>query len=302
MSQNYNVLQNFIESSVSSKKDVLLFGDSVYLLVANEDNDKTPLDLMIQKQLPQLSMVVVKKTAYAADIFLEFINLYKSAKLALFKPSTICIHINLRCFSPQWKYYPLWQHRQEKKMLKKIYMGGDIGKYELRYFNFTFFHNWLYESRKVDYNASQYKRIREFIKIINSCPVDSAQKLKRFRTLFRFHYLYQLSELDSRLTDLKSCVDVSSEICQKVLLYSTPINYQAGIELFGDSFRQNVSEKINKISKFIKQNEQNRKVLFCDFSMLLDRDCFFHSYDSTEHLNEKGRNILASHIAERIKL
>jgi hypothetical protein len=300
MKQEYSVLQNFIESLSSSQKDILLFGDSVFLRVSNHDTDKRSLDLMIQKRVPQLSMTVVKKSAYAVDMFLEFLNLYKAEKLALIKPSTICIHLNLRCFSPQWEFYPPFNFRQEKKILRKMQSGSHIDKYEFPFFKFPFIDDFLYQTRKVDYNSSQYKRIRDFTKIIKSRPIDPAQKLERLRTLFRFHYLYNLSDFDTRLRDLKSCVIVSSEICRNIFVYCTPINYQAGVELLGDNFCQSILEKTNKISMFIKRNDQKQKVIFCDYSMLLERDCFFHSYDATEHLNERGRNILAGKLAEKI--
>jgi hypothetical protein len=300
MKKKYSVLQNFIESLSSSQKDVLLFGDSVFLRVSTYDNDNRSLDLMIQERLPQLSVAVVKESAYAVDIFLEYLKLFKAEKLALIKPLVICIHLNLRCFSPQWKLYPPWEFRQEKKLLRKIQSGKNIDKYELRLFQFNFIKNILYKMRKVDYGLSQYNRIQDFTKIIKSHPIDPAKKIERLRTLFKFHYLYHLSDFDIQLGNLKSCVDVSSGICRKVFVYCTPVNYQAGVELLGDDFIQTILEITNKISMLIKKNEQQQKLLFCDYSMLLDRDCFFHSYDATEHLNEKGRNILAGHLADRI--
>jgi hypothetical protein len=37
-------------------------------------------------------------------------------------------------------------------------------------------------------------------------------------------------------------------------------------------------------------------VSFSDFSLLLDSDCFFSQDNSTEHLNEKGREILSDQL------
>jgi len=266
---------------LNRKKQInVFFGDSVFLRTSKDDFKNQSLKKYFSNYSVNPS---VKNLVFAHSAF----NLrhYYATYEFLFKKNMVrgktLIPINLRSFSPQWFHNSSWHYAD--------YLHFCVSqKFDDYDFDISFAKN---EFPLLDLKSAVL--IKDYIDNIKPGKDLSEYHLRK-KMLFAYHYLYELNENHPLLNHLNS---FDSFPLRDVVFYIYPINHEAAFKYFGDSFYKVVCSNINIIRKLL-----NRiiSVELIDFSFELSSDCFFHENSTTEHLNERGREILVQKIMKII--
>lgn len=299
-SREYKELMNFISYFNNKKKNpsILYFGDSVCERISRHDVNTCPLAELVKKKLEDYaSLEYITHSAYHSIVYYYFLRIFQIFPA---KPRLIIIPINIRSFSPQWDLNPAWQFNDEINILRKFLKNPnidlhlpDITDKEISYDKFN--------EVKIRYPMTDFDTIGKFRKLIDTHPGQTDEKKYRLKQIFIYHYMHKLKASNRKLRFFKKIDDYLSEKYIKHIFYLTPINYQAGIRIVGDYFNKVIDQNINTVKKIIHVNKKRRFAVFKDYSKLFQSDLFFHSDLSTEHLNEKGRILLAEKIVSDVK-
>jgi len=286
-----------ISELIESKKthiDILLLGDSVSERTSNTDTDTTPLFEMVGKKLNKnIDYFAITHSAYYTDIYLLYIALLKALNV---KTDNIIIPINIRSFSPQWDLNPMFQctgHIQQ--LLTALNKKGitNFNSYKSKPLTVSEF-----KKTSAEYPESRLNKIAQFENVISSSPKSEIDKTERKKAILTYHYMNRIERNHRKLSALADLAAFCQENTIKLLVYMVPINYEAGERYIGNQFTHNLKANVSIISDTLtsKSTGFNNKIIFKDFSTLLQSGSFFNQDETTEHLNQYGREILADQI------
>lgn len=283
------------DTSSAHVPSVLYLGDSVVERVSRNDLDTRHLGQMVVDNLCQIqSTVCISHSAYQIEVFNAFV--YALARTR-YRPQIVVLPINLRSFSPQWDLNPEWQFTEELQRIEEFIGNSSvklprIGKRTLSVEEF--------EATAVSYPHTSFTSVRQFRQLIKASAESDAQKVFRWQQIFVFHYLHPLSLSHPKLRLIQDTLVQLGELNIRTLLYVTPINYQAGEKLIGIDFTNSIQRQVSLVGEQIVAAQHADAARFLDLSTMLGSDCFFHEYDSTEHLNERGRKMISKCIADGV--
>ncbi|MCU0534206.1 MAG: hypothetical protein MUD14_09960 [Hydrococcus sp. Prado102] len=277
---------------------ILIYGDSVMERISKYDGDTRTLSEAIAECLDKkLCMGCISHSGYHMGTFYQLSRLLK---LLPQKPSTVVLPINMRSFSPQWDLHPLHQRVEHICTIQDYlnFLDPDCASPPSDIDRETSSASFL--STQVEYQLTPYQFIYEFENIIKSQASTQQENAFRRQQIFIYHYLYQLDKQHRKLQLLKKTLAILQSLNINIISYITPINYLAAKTYIGDRFLEYFKENLKSIYKIFNEaiQSQTARIFFNDYSLLLDSNCFFHLDDPTEHLNEKGRKILAEMISE----
>lgn len=209
-------------------------------------------------------------------------------------PRLVVLPINLRSFSPSWDLHPAYQQEQVVQNLKKYIEARGFAAeapfgidQRLKQEDF-----W---NTKVKYPLlDEIAHIEQFEWFVANKGKNEEESYRRYKHIFIYHYLYELSRDNRKMKLLKSCLDLVAGTECRIFAYVTPVNYQAGQKYVGKQFELGIKNNIKMLGDYIQTDR--REVLFEDWSDLLDVDRFAHSNETTEHLNFAGRQALATEV------
>lgn len=278
---------------------VLILGDSVSERISQNDKDVRSLAQMLKEKISEdFSVEYITHSAYNSMIYYY---IFLALKVLKNKPRIIIFPINIRSFSPQWDLHPLWQFNDEisaiQKYIKKrkeISFEHDNNKY-IKFMDYK-----KYDNIKINYPNISLKSISEFRKIISIKPQTQSEIFSRFKHIFIFHYMFKLTEHNRKIIFLRRIVKLLSSMNIKYYLYFTPINYKAGERLIGKKFINGLNKNLIFIKNTLMEFNNYPQGYISDHSLILSSNYFFHKYNSTEHLNEKGRQILADKVIKNM--
>lgn len=290
-----------LRATVKHAPDTLVLGDSVLERVANHDRDRRSLAQMIIEMMPDDTRTeCISYSAYHIGVFYLLMQAFSVMN---FTPSLLIIPINMRSFSPQWHLNPLFRCQQHIQILKK-FIGSEL-------------HSIVPDLYGADHSVgireffntsttqpfSSYNKVSDFLDIINTVPTTTAERNWRFKNLFIYHYLLPLSSDHPNLHILSDFLKLADKCNFKVLLYTTPVNFEGGVQYVGEVFMEQLLTNVRVVKESLAASSNSsalrgQSFTFCDFSVSLDCSHFFNPHESTEHLNESGRNILAGMIAK----
>ena len=285
---------------------ILFFGDSVMERISRHDKDNRTIDEMLSDFLKKKESVVsLSNSGYQLEVFYNYLLVVEKLKTY---PVQVIIPINIRSFSPQWNLNPAYQYNSQVQHIKDYLNRGQFELKEFRDIE-SFEDSRFFLNMSVDYPDTYFTKIGEFEKEKAVKTVSNERYFTRKKNIFIYHYCYALNGNHRRIDTIRRIADLlqSKEIIP--IFYFTPINYEAGISFAGKVFMDRVTQNINVIKNAIlswgltelhyKVNLSQAKLtgkagcLF-DLSFMLNRNFFFHNDLATEHLNEKGRMLLAS--------
>jgi hypothetical protein len=206
----------------------------------------------------------------------------------------------MRSFSPQWDLAPPWQFDPEIQLLKEYVLHPGkktkcrVGKKDsLRL-------NRKYLNTSVHYPFTALEKIKDFTRIIDSTPVNEREAHLRKKHIFIFHYMYELSEKHPKVAILHNIIRLLDGIGVCPVIYFTPINYEAGMRYVAPEFLTLLRSNVNIIVDQLAPYRSQGKVCLYDYATKLDSSCFFHDDEPTEHLNQKGRDIISGLLASAV--
>lgn len=285
-------------ASGNKAPQILIYGDSVMERVSKYDDDITTLSDAIAKCLDKkLSVGCISHSGYHMGIFYQLSRLLK---LLPNKPSTVVLPINMRSFSPQWDLHPLHQRVEHIRTIQD-YLNFLDSNCPLPPYNIdreTSSASFL--STQVQYQLTSYRFIYEFENLIKSQASTEKENAFRRQQIFIYHYLYKINEQHRKLQLLKETIAKLQNLEINIVSYLTPINYLAAKKYLGDRFLDFFKINLKSLYEIFNPiiQTQTARIIFNDYSLLLDSTYFFNLDDPTEHLNEKGRKILAERISE----
>lgn len=293
----YPALMRLVDNfdNTTPAPDVLLFGDSVALRVSRDDINTDTLDQMLAKKLRgKASLLCIAHTAYHTEVFG---SLLKVLTVTRTNPKLVVLPVNLRSFSPQWDLYPAWQFNDEIRAAESYLANPSLDITSVTEVVVTPDLLERFDAIPVKYALTDKSRIGQFRTAITSKPTSEQQRRSRLRDIFIYHYTYPLTSDHRKLVALGDCVRTLAGLNIPLMVYCTPINWQAGVRYVGKDFVTAVRENRDTIASGLSGYARDTRTRFADFSMLLGSDCFFSDHDPTEHLNERGRWRLTDELA-----
>lgn len=266
--------------------EALFFGDSVLERRANDDDDGRTLGEMTAEALRPLRLTQISGTGYHSGMYYRFLE---AALHAGGRPRVVMLPVNLRSFSPQWHYHPLWSYRVEMDELRRL--AGAAAEPYLDDAPGT-----SYEDIAVDYPGMPFKRIGDFTRVIETKTATAEQRAERLRCIFVFHYLHELRADHPKLLYLERIARTVRRAGAALYLYFTPINVEAGVRYAGPGFMTGVERNKRTTEQSILA-AAGAQVRLADHAALFDAGAFFTHDNATEHLRAPARRSLAATLA-----
>lgn len=300
----YQVLKGLVESySGDRPPPLLVFGDSVFLRVATDDQSPPSLGEILANYF-QDGVFQVSGSGYHSGLFEQFCAVLATLSA---QPRIAVVPINLRSFSPTWDLNPLYQFHSEIELLSTFDMKRS---------------NFMLQDTKppseLEVHIDHFKlegekaiTLGDFHDIIGENPEIGSEKWNvRLKSIFRHHYMHPVHSGHRKIKNLKQIIRLLNDGGVAVYCYITPINHEAGMEYCGDIFIKSVEKNISIIrqeleSVFSAMPANHNALMFRldDFSFQFPKTAFFTSHNATEHLRYEGRDFIARRIitvAERV--
>lgn len=260
----------------------IYLGDSVFLRVSNDDADKRPIKEMLR--MLDLNCYVFAHSALSLSHAMFYIKSLPDKTLE--RIDHLFIPINMRSFSPQWEFNPKWQFKSEMmKYCNTAELSEYFGEIEknlyLRYES-----EYLFIGRKTNdyfFPSSGNSHNRTILE----------NKLKQVA----HHYLWNRPiEASTRFKSLKLLIEYLNE--KKVMhsFYTTPLNLEFIEYCYGMDAVEHIINHEQRILSVIDGSSYS-KLISC--LRLATRYDFLNLFETTEHLNENGRNKLVSRILQK---
>jgi hypothetical protein len=276
----------------------LYFGDSVVERISQNDTDTRTLGQMVLSKLSKhLHFACISRSAYHMIIYYRLLLALENMRR---KPKFLILPINMRSFSPQWHMNPLYQFEQEINILDTYISTPDVPIAPIHGMPDTSTISQEFDRIPVQYPLTSFSTIGDFRKIIDSVPETETQKANRLKQIFIFHYMHPLESRHPHLLILNETLRLLKHLNMMVLIYVTPINYQAGKKYVGANFLKSIKKNLNLVQQLFVINQRTTPILYQDYSTLLSSHYFFHDDNATEHLNEEGRKILSCKLTDSV--
>ena len=282
-----------------SAPDGLLLGDSVAERTSWHDTDKTTLAQMLKSALSDVyNLGTISYSAFNMKILSYFIEALQVMKR---RPRFVILPINMRSFSPQWDLEPSWQFDTEIDLISKFISNpGMVPSYVPEVMDLGALYE-EFDSTSVQYGLSELKSIGQFRLVISGKPSTAEQRNYRLAQLYIFHYAFALKQNHRKLTYLRKLLNLLQEMKIYGFLYVTQINIESGRKYASEGFEKSIRTNVAVVKDVVAEAAMSNAISFFDYGEALSPKYFFHEEETTEHLNQAGRRVVASLIAEQIK-
>lgn len=249
--------------------EVLIMGDCEFSTISIRDKDDRNLQEMIQERC---GIERIKVLAMHGMGLRAYYNIFHSQLLLGMKPQYLFIMVNLDTLTGKQHLLPRSQHAE---LIQMIYDCTEPKTEE-----FTEYVRLVWE---------RSKQIQaEFFTSGEEKKIDAAMELKA-RNYIRLNYLYDLDIYTEGLIYMVKIIKEASAEGIKVLPFLPPVNYQLGIKLFGEKFRQKYEHNVEKIKILLSENQTE----LLDLSYQLPSELFAEPTTPDETINEEGRKQIA---------
>ena len=278
---------------------VLIFGDSVFLRVANDESEKLSIKDILSKKLgSQVAQIV--GSGYNPRLFAAISKMFLSMP---YLPELVILPINLRSFSPTWDYNPEYQFYNEIFQIQRFNSIISF-RFYLNIYKLIFKLIYTKNSRYMYCRNIGKINCRDFNKIATENPdYESYEWKKRLKSVFGYHYTYFLNSKNRQLQFISNVVKIFQSLGVKVYSYLTPINFIAGEKYYGRSFMNEANINLCKILEKIYNSQSLHEGCLINpdvFAFKFKSSIFFTEHNATEHLRNEGRTFLANRIIDEV--
>ena len=288
-----------IEENLSKENvDLVYFGDSVLFSIDTDDDLLGMQEFAkpiwkipdILRELTSWSLFDISHGNFSPVIYKEFARLIVQQPK---KPKVVVIPINMRNFSSEWFYHPMYQFD-----IYKSQIGALTGKSIFENFGFYFSGRFMLESRiknwikeDINYNSINlnHRELRNYI-------IQESNSTNREKLLFRYHYMYSLKSTHKYFENLKITIDCLRSSDIKVLTYITPINIEEGSRLLGNQFIDVVKDNVDVIENFLSSNN----IPLLNLIMKVKNENFMDKDVVCEHVDFVGKRFIANEVYKKI--
>lgn len=272
-----------LESVLSEKPSLIFFGDSTINFVHPKDKSIQSTTEMLVSKLPNQKIIAIRHDAYDLRVYNAYINHLVKTKTIKY----LVVPINLRSFGYNWETTIPYQFTELRTYLYT---------YRTPFYTFIPFLENLKFFDLFKYPVSQAyydKSVKAEIKQLESENL----KDRRLKELIILDYMYLLKKDNYKLKQISEIIDRTNQTNIIPIFYITPIDYQyAGV--INPRFVEYSSRNI----ELIKTTLAHKKSCLLDLSYSLKTSDFAWQPSGlvNEHLNEIGREFIASRLAETI--
>ena len=276
-------------------KEIIYFSDSVMKSHSPCENNNIGIDDILRNK--GLKIKNINHGAYSPIIYENYIK-------NLPTHSNVIIPINMRSFSEQWFDRPSYKF-YDKRMASSILSMDFVSLYKLFYeskiSNEQNYLNSLIVREGLNLGTNDSitetnKIIKDFYCVEKFFYVNN-QYTNKLSILYKYHYMYDLNLEHKMFVHLDNIINYAKKNNINILFYITPLNFEYGEKIVGKIFEYTVTKNIDLLKEFL----QNNKVSFIDMSKNVDGQNFNDHQYVCEHLDFKGRGVVATKIYEYFK-
>lgn len=269
------------------KRDIqdkpLIMGDCMFEVISFDDTNKDSLTEVIQQNLGYDNVKLLTMHGMSLP---SFYHVLKGQINCGMQPSVLVVMLNFETLTGKQHLLPRSQHTQLAKMVSKVAPDpdGELKRYAL-----------LTEERVKNVQAEFFTTNKNSAKASNNKKgkiSDSAAKV-----FFKLNYMYKLDTEMESIQYLRKIMRMAKENGFKVIPFVPPVNYQRGIELFGELFEEAYGSNLRALTQVVEDGGFH----MLDLSHICTRELFAHESTPDETTNYEGRRLVASKVCEEIK-
>lgn len=279
----YNKFKVEYERKTNNK--VLMMGDCMFEVISFADTCRDSLSEIIIKTLGQNNVKMLTMHGMSLP---SFYHVFKGQINCGSIPKKCVVMINFETLNGKQHLLPRSQHSELARFVSKISPDpdGELKDYaeltESRVKNIQadFFTTNKFSSNKL--NSNENGRIS-----------DASSKM-----FLKMNYLYSLDENVEGLIYLRKMFDLSKEHNIELVPFVPPVNYERGLELFGQQFEEKYFSNLDKIKKII--SEKGGRLL--DLSHICSKELFADVSTPDETTNYRGRCLIADYLCKEVNV
>lgn len=263
--------------------EVLIMGDCMFEVVSFDDDKKDSLTEIMQQILGYKN---VKHLTMHGMGLPTFYHMFKAQLNNGMKPSVFAVMLNFETLTGKQHLLPRSQHTELVKRVSEISKDpeGELKRYaavtEERVKNIQaefFTTNKFASNKKMNNNRGEIS--------------DSAAKM-----FLKLNYMYKLNPEIESIQYLKKIMQTAQENEIKLLPFVPPVNYERGIELFGDTFETAYQYNLNLLKDIVSTGGFH----LLDLSHICTKELFAHTTTPDETTNYAGRQKVALYLCDKI--
>lgn len=258
-------------------KDVILFGDCGITDLAIKDENQNNLGEMLTEELGEKH---IKVLAIHAMGMRAYYTIFKAHCNRIYKPKSVVLMTNMEVFTGKQHLLPRSQHAKLIEQLSNVvdHKEPELDEYARvtrnRFENFT-----------NDYFTSSEEALKEMETTTNE------------KIIMKMNYMFRMDMENECIVYLKKFIRFCEEEGIRLLLFIPPVNYEYAQELWGDLFKVKYEKNVGVLMDIAKE----AGVEMIDFSYRLSRSGFADICTIDETLNQDGRKVIASELADKIR-
>lgn len=282
-----------LREALSSGAEVLFVADSTNRAYHPEDADKRPISALLAERLGGVSVAAIDHGAWNTEVYRDVVAFVGASEQ---RPRAMVFVLNARSFLPGWAKRPGWQFERERFALRNPWLATlwqplavfkavdavSVSEAEFR-------------STPVRIGAEVVGSVRDFLPAGD--PDSDTLALTEDDMLRRMtcNYLGAIPADSPRLAALLEIVELCEQFEIVPLFYVTPVDVETG-EARLPGFRASVEAN----SRFLVDALAARGAPALDLSRDLRAEFFSWSRSLNEHLDERGKALVADALAEAL--
>jgi hypothetical protein len=273
-----NEPQEYLVSLETFQGDLVWFGDSTLLRCAREDRDLRSVCALCANT-KGLKILQIAGSGYHVEVFRDLLRVARPVSTRRW---VVCL--NVRSFLPQWQLNPQWHHGSDGMFLPAL-----VGERTLLHTADE------YRSMLVQVPGFGSRSLVEYLLIAESSPRDTSLISQRLRFLFGVHYGIAIESANPRIAALRELAAMLEAREAQVLYYFTPLNIDALRRYAHPDVEIILDANLDMLRQAVLAGGASGAEIR-NYARAIDSFGFFAPDIPNEHLNERGRKLLAGQI------
>lgn len=255
------------------KEEVLFFADCMFAVISFRDKIKLSLTEMIEKDLGKNQVKLL--TMHGMNIR-SYYHILKAQVRKAMKPKTVLLMVNFETLTGKQHLLPRSQHTELiEKIAQRVPDDHEMQEY-------------------LSIVKDRFQNVQAEFFVGEETNKAGVIGNSAARIFFKLHYLYKLDKNIEPIQYLIKAIRYCKNNEIEIIPFVPPVNYEYGIELFGEEF-ENLYQRNLLI---IKQICEEESCLFLDLSHCCCKEQFADVTTPDETTNYYGRKIVVNKIRD----
>jgi hypothetical protein len=276
--------------------DVVAFGDSNWVFRAGYDEDQRNLGAMIAGELgPDISFHVCASAGYYSALERAYI---RQIRINGGRP-VIVVPLCARLAQRAWCCHPRYTYAEAIAAIDAFDERTPTWKIRARF----------PEPTPADYARYGQTEVTTFV---GTTTVDELRsrilkpeqhgidETERRRWLYAYHHGERVPADSPDLEPLVALGQELRELGSEIVVFETTHPVDEGVALWGEQFREVGANNLRVMREALERG-YGAPIDVLECGMACDRSMFIDPADGSEHLNQRGRQLIAGLLAERIR-